>query len=600
MSENKLLTGYPSIDKPWLKYYKPNAERNQIPNESIFMRLERCNRRRLDYPAMEMRTSANGFKRGPIISYRKYFNNIWKCAYALKSIGVKKDDIIPIILPNVPECRTLIYAVNILGAVAYPVSPMASTGILEGIVKDNKVSVVFIFDAFWDKYSSVFSCHKMDYIIHLNGMESFSGLVRLVAGLQSSQNTIPHNNSNLNYQEFISLGKNHNEDLLPFYAPNHTAVIVGTSGTTGTSKGVCLSNECLNALAAAQKEAEIFTTGETTLDALISSIGYGISMEHSYGCLGVKSILIPELITDVFPKLLCLTKPDSFAGGPVHYINLSKSEEYKKGKLPFVKNLISGGASLNKDLEAELNKVNEGYVEKDGDMILVRQGYGATECCGSACYQVHGAYKYGGLGIPFPYVNMGIFKPGTDQELQYGEEGEICICGRTIMTGYLNNEEETENVLKKHSDGKTWLHTADLGYCDRDGQFYITDRIKNIFMRTGFNVHPSKISEFIISLPEVKECVVVGVPHPKEQMVPVAFVVLNDATQDASTAKTVLYEKCMKNLSETDIPLDWYFVDESLPRNMGGKIDSKKLLEEFKVDYRALEEMAKADMSEEK
>ena len=592
MITEKKLTGYPSIDKPWLKYYKPNVELNQIPHESIFMRLERCNRKRLDYPVMEMRTSANRFKRGPIISYRKYFDNIWKCAYALKNIGVKKDDIIPIILPNVPECRTFIYAVNIIGAVAYPVSPMASVGILEGIVKDNRVSIVIIFDAFWDKFSTVFSRQKIDHIIHLNGAESFSGLVRLVAGLKLSHKTIPHDKSNLNYYEFISLGKNQKEELLPFYAPNHTAVIVGTSGTTGTSKGVCLSNECLNALAAAQEEAEIFTAGETTLDALISSIGYGISMEHSYGCLGVNSILIPELITDVFPNLLCLTKPDSFAGGPVHYINLSKSEEYKNGKLPSVKNLISGGASLSKDLEAELNKVNVGYVEKEGDKILVRQGYGATECCGSACYQTHGAYKFGGIGIPFPYVNMGIFKPGTDQELPYGEQGEICVCGQTVMTGYLNNEEETANVLKMHSDGKIWLHTADLGYCDSDGQFYITDRIKNIFMRTGFNVHPSKIAEFIISLPEVKDSVVVGIPHPTEQMVPVAFVVLHDPDANTEIIRERLITESIHNLSETDIPLDWFFVKE-LPRNMGGKVDVKRLVDESKVDYYKREEKAK-------
>ena len=360
--------------------------------------------------------------------------------------------------------------------------------------------------------------------------------------------------------------------------------MIGTSGTTGTSKGVCLTDRNLNELALGQEISDHYRTGDIALDILIQSIGYGISTAHSFSCIGCHTVLVPELVTDGFPNLLCQVKPDCFPGGPVHYINLAHSDQFKNGQAPLVRCSFSGGATLEKEIERTLNSADVGYKEKRGDIIRVRQGYGSTECGGAATANTYGAYKFGTIGIPMANVVVSIFKPGTDQELQYGEEGEICVCGPTVMKGYLNNPDETKNVLKLHSDGKVWLHQADLGWCDEDGHFYMTDRIKNIFMRTGFNVHPSKIAEFIISLPGVNDCVVVGVPHPKEQMVPVAFVVLEDTNEKETSAKERLIKECVQNLSETDIPMDWIFVAE-LPRNMGGKVDTKQLVDQSKIDY---------------
>lgn len=585
MPTESKLTGYPSIDRPWLQYYDKNVDKTVVPKESIYMRLERCNRERLDTPALELRVSTNGFKKGPVITFRRYIQRINECARAFKALGVDRDEIIPMIIPNVPESRILIYAANIVGATAYPVSPMASTGMLEKIIKENHTRVLVIFDALWDKFAPATFSESVHTIIHLSGAESFPFVAQKIAKLKT-KNDIPHNNNNITYDEFVALKKHYKNDITPYYDPNHTAVVIGTSGTTGTSKGVCLSDDCLNALAMEQEIAKIFSVGEVTLDALISSIGYGISEEHTFGCLGVHCILIPELITDVFPRLLCMTKPDSFAGGPVHYINLYRSSEFRNGMIPEMRTLISGGASLDRELEKSINGVDEGYVEKLGDKIVVRQGYGATECCGSATYSVHGSYKFGGIGIPLPLENMGIFEPGTDRELKYGEEGEICITGPTIMSGYLNNKSETDKVMIRHSDGLIWLHLADLGHCDSDGQFYITDRIKNIFMRTGFNVHPTKIAEFITCQPGVEECCVVGIDHPDQQCVPVAFIVRDRAKDDITdeVLKELLIKACYDNLVETDIPYEWVFVN-SIPRNMGGKMDVKQLLNDYPISF---------------
>lgn len=576
-------TGYPSIDKPWLKYYKHPVDINELPQESIFQRLERCNADRLDDVAIEMRVAQNGYAPGPQITFGTYFSLIRECARSLCVLGVKRDDVVVTILPNVPESRLLIYAANILGATVYPVSPMASTELLTSIIDANDVSIVAVFEPLLAKFAPALEGDSIKHVIHLAGSEFFEYALASTAVYEGCGHEDIERD--LDWATFVCLKDEHPDDITPVYIDDHTAAIIGTSGTTGTSKGVCLTDGNLNALAASQELGEIFLPGELSLDALISSIGYGISMEHSSGCCGVHSVLIPELVTDKFAELLCAVEPDNFAGGPVHSINLYRSEQYRNGQIPKVRNLISGGASLDKELESKLNGSSEGNSEESCESVTVCQGYGATECCGSATYQIEGAYKFGGIGVPLPFEDMGIFEPGTDKELGYNEEGEICISGPTVMKGYLDNPDETANVLKRHSDGKVWLHLADLGHCDEDGQFYITDRIKNIFMRTGFNVHPSKIAEFISGNDAVAECCVVGIEHPDQQCVPVAFVV-KDPTCGLSDddAKEALEANCYANLAETDIPYEWVFV-EGLPRNMGGKVDTQQLVALSGIDY---------------
>ena len=359
----------------------------------------------------------------------------------------------------------------------------------------------------------------------------------------------------------------------------------GTGGTTGIPKGVCLTDKNLNAIAIMHIVGGILDEGDTVLDALMQSIGYGISTMHNSTCYGFKSILIPELLTDRFPEVLCKIRPANFTGGPVHYQYLVKSKEFANGEVPEMKNLVSGGASLTKDLEKRLNGVDEDYSENGvhNPKILVRQGFGATEVGGCGAYAKSGAYKFGGVGIPLPFVTFAIFEPGTDKELPYNEEGEICIFGPTVMKEYFNNPAETEKVLKRHSDGQVWLHLADLGRIDEDGQVYITDRIKNIFMRVGFNIHPSKIEEYISSLSCVKECKVIGFEHPEQQKVPVAFISFVDSLDEEQSLAFVKQE-CYENLEEMSLPYDWVIVND-LPHNLGGKVDESALITQSNVNY---------------
>lgn len=574
-------TGYASVDKPWLEHYDYSLIRDEIPSQTIYSLAYDMNKNNLGNVALDVRMSKNDFKQGLKVTYRDLFNRSRLVARALKELGVKDDEIIPLIVPNVPEARYFIYGNSYLGSTSYPISPLMPANDLERIIKENGIKNLVVFDAFYEKYKNVIESTNLNSVITLDGMESLPSYIKNIMRLKKKSNSL--NDNVLSYDEFVRLGRKDSFNAKE-YDPNHNAAIIGTSGTTGSSKGVCLSDKNINAVALAYYDGQLFEG--TMLDALIPSIGYGISMVHYQTVSGKYVYLIPELLTDKFPRALEVLKPNNFPGGPVHYINL-KASNINLSKSPKYKNYISGGASLPADVESSLNKVENGYVETSPNLdLVVRQGYGLSENTALGSYSKIGAYKFGSIGIPLPYETVAIFEPNTDKELKYGERGEICITGEAMMREYLNNPEETDKVLMLHSDGKKWIHTKDIGYMDEDGNIFHVDRIKNIFMRKGFNVHPSKIADFLDSIYFVKNSTVIGFDDPQEQAVPVAFIELDAKYLDRNIdeLKDELKIACYESLEETSIPVDFVFVD-MIPVNLGGKIDNNKIKNEANINF---------------
>lgn len=586
-------TGKPSIEKPWLKYFDGQFGAKDIPKKSIYQLALDANKYNMDNIAIDIRTSLNGYTDGIKITYGEFFKEVNNNAKASSVLGVKKDEIVPILSPNIAEARTLIYSNSIIGATSYPISPLLPVNQLEKIISDNNIKTLFIFKDFIEKYEKALKNTSVENVVCLDGSEFLPSDIDSLKKLKETLNSkkvIP-------WSEYQSYGKEIKEDLTPFYEENHTAAIIGTSGTTGTSKGVCLSDRNMNSAALAYKNGRVFEG--SFMDALLPSIAYGISMLHYQTVDGKIVYLIPELITGNIAKALTTIKPDNFAGGPVHYINLKNSDAFKEGKIPKHNVYLSGGASLPEEIERTLNGVDVGYTEKGvDDSLVVRQGYGLSENVAIGSIAKRGGYKFGSIGVPMLYSTVGIFKPGTDEELGYNEQGEICITGECVMQGYLNNPEETDNVIKVHNDGKRWIHTKDIGYMDEDGHLFHLDRIKNIFMRTGFNVHPSQISEYITTLPYVKNSAVIGFEHPKEQNVPIAFIELEDDALEHDTKENILKhikEMCYADLEETSIPLDYVIVN-TLPINLGGKIDIQKIKKESEIDFNHNDKVLKKEL----
>ncbi len=581
----EILSGYASIDKPWMANYKKFDPNNIDVNMSIYQMLEKYSKENINSTAMWI--PGENYKGGLKISYKDYLKECRNLAKSFDAVGTKHEEIIPIILPNVPESRCSIYGLNYFGGVSYPIIPSLPPKELEKIIINNGLDKVVIFSGFYEKYKTVFDVCGIKCVIVTDGTglipSYLKKLVNTFAKLKGEDAPfkdldIPYKSNILTWNEFIKAGKDRSLNA-PYYKENTAAAIIGTSGTTGVPKGAIFTNENINAQAFQHLLAGIdYEKGDKILDILIQSISYGFAVMHYEGVLGTQTIMIPNLVTNKIAEVMYNLNPAQFTGGPVHFIYMSRSELFKSGKLKPMKNAISGGAKLPSDVEKELNK----------DQIYVKQGYGCTECLGSATGPI-GEYKFGSIGTPLPLTNVGIFKPGTDEELKYNEIGEICINAPTVMQGYLNNEEETKKALIKHKDGKIWLHTKDLGYCDETGHLYFAERISDTFMRCGFNVHPNKIAEFLSSLPYVEEAHVIGVPHNAEQEVPVAFIVLKkEYVGQEEKIKEILKDICYNNLDEMSIPYEWIFAD-AIPRNIGGKIVKKELIEKYHLDYSKVE-----------
>lgn len=590
-SSNNRMKRVPSEEMRWTKYYNKEFNESDIPNKSIYEYAYENNIDNMDNIAFDIRSSQDNFSAGIKLTYQNVFDRINDCAKASKIMGINNNDLVPLILPNVPEARILMYSNSILGSRTYQISPLSPVNNLIRIIDENQIKNLFIASPLYDQFSKALHSSSIDNVVLLNGSEFLPDNVEELKELKKmlvsgDKRIIKDNNKIIPWEEYLKSSNLIKEDIKPFYKENHVTAIIGTSGTTGTPKGVCLTDKELNAAALSYKNLDVFPGN--MMDALIPSIGYGLVMLH-YQMIDSKYVyLIPELLIDKFPDALYKLKPDNYPGGPVHYINLNNSIYNKNNTIPERKVYLSGGATLDIDVEKGLNKVDKGYSEegKFNPNIVVRPGYALTEHLACAI-NIMGGYKFGSVGVPLPYTKIGIFKPNTDEELGYFEEGEVCVSGPATMECYLNNVEETNKIIKIHKDGRRWVHTQDIGYLDDEGHLFFVERIKDIFMRTGFNVHPSKIAEFINSIDYVKNSAVVGFEHPEEQEVPVAFIELKnslDTYSDLEILKRDIYKECIENLEATSVPYKIVFIDE-IPINRGGKIDKKLLKEKSNIDF---------------
>jgi long-chain acyl-CoA synthetase len=180
-------------------------------------------------------------------------------------------------------------------------------------------------------------------------------------------------------------------------------------------------------------------------------------------------------------------------------------------------------------------------------------------------------YREGSIGLPFPDTYYKIVKVGTTDEVPYGEEGEICLCGPSVMIEYVNQPEETANTLKQHGDGHVWLHTGDLGTMDADGFIYFRQRIKRMIVTSGYNVYPSQVENAIDAHEKVLMSCVIGVPDSYRMQKVKAFVVLRPNVLPTPALKEEIMEHCRKNVAKYAIP---YYIEfrSELPKTLVGKV----------------------------
>lgn len=575
-----VLSGIPSIDKPHLKHYSELQTRIQNPEISIYEYLKKCNSNNLDSKAISYF--------GNSLNFSEFFNKIDECAKGLKKLGVEKGEIVTVCMPNTPEGIITFYAINKIGAVANMIHPLSGEKEISDYINQVKSKVMIIADICYDKVKNIADSTTMEKCV-VSPIANSMPLV-MKTGYSIINKKVEIDDSRfIEWNTFIKNGKTYNGSIESKFDKNEMAVLLHTGGSTGIPKAVMLSNENFNTNVEQLKfTIPSYEKGDSLLAITPIFHGFGLAnCVHTALCVNMSVSLLPKYDEKLFTNTLIKDKSNLILGVPTLWDAMMKNEKLKDKDLSFLKVLISGGDNLPINLENEMNS----FLQEHNAPNPIFKGYGMTESLAASSFSQPNVNEKSSVGIPLPQNNYKIVKPNTTDEVDFNEEGEICVNGPTVMLGYYENPEETDNVLKTHPDGKKWLHTGDMGYRNEDGVLFYTQRIKRIIISSGYNIYPNQIEEIIKSHPSVNNCVVVGIPHQAKVNVPKAYILLNE-NENKENVSEEIEKMCKENLAKFSLPKEYEYVRE-LPKTLMGKVDYK-LLEQQNIDkyYKQTEKSA--------
>ena len=559
---------------PWLEYYKEEniPEHIDFPDCSIVDMIIQSAEKWPDNTAYVYY--------GHKVTYKNFIKKIEKTARALKNYGVKEGDRVTICMPNTPEGITMVYAVNMVGAVCNMVHPLSSEKELEYYIKVADSKYVLVIDAVFDKIYKLRDTAQLERIIVVRPSDGLGFLKKkLYNTLHVKKVRLPaSDNRVVLWEDFIANSYFYQGNYYEERAGSDPAVIMYSGGTTGAPKGVILSNLNINAEAICD-DAMIrqIVPGATVLSILplFHCFGLGVCI-HTPLCRGMGCILIPAFSHKQFANIITQNKPNFIVGVPTLYEALINTR-LKPDDLKCVTSAICGGDALNQTLR---NKVNK-FLKDHGSDAKIRVGYGLTEGSGAVCLSPENVFQDGIIGAPLPDMQLKIVKNDTFKELPVGEEGEICISGPLVMMGYLNDDAENAQVLRVHDDGKLWLHTGDIGCLGDDGFFYFAQRLKRMIVSSGYNIYPTHLESIINSHEAVLTSTVIGIDHHYKGQVPKAFIVLKPGYKPGKRLEREIRELLERNVPIYALPAAYEFRDK-LPQTKIGKVAFRELEKEEK------------------
>ena len=592
VDKDKNITGYASIDKPWQKYYSKEAITASIPELTAYQYMVSQNEDNLSTKAI--------MYYGKKISYKNYIDMIDETARRLYNLGVTEGEVVTVMSVANPELEVLFYALNKLGAVINLIDVRSDYKQIKKYLMEVKSSEVVVMDNFLPEFDKCMEDEDIDNIVEnvitLSPYNSVLFPFNVLAEKKSRKedsnlygkiDEIKKKNKYMTWNDLMSVHK-YRYPRYPRYKKNMVAALVHTGGTTGVPKTVKLSNENFNAMAIQYKSLNAnYNKGDTFLNGIVPFVAYGIVVTiHMPMCLGMTNIIAPILSPKEFTEFMIKYKPNHTITVPTYVEHFVHDRKADSMNWKCLKNLGIGGDYFPEQSEIYVNE----FLKNHGSSSIAEKGYGMTENSSTAGVCLVGVNKTNSLGIPLPLNTYGIFERGTDKELKYGEEGEICITGPTAMLGYLDNEEEEGKIIKIHSDGKKWIHSEDVGIIDEDGFLFFKGRYKRLIPHGGFKLYPSYIEGVIMKHPDIDNCCVISIPDKVYGASPEAHVVIKkDSVSELKKLKEELIKLCQDKLPSYSQPEDFIF-EEDLPLTSVGKVDYKKV---EKMRIKKLEESTK-------
>ena len=523
---------------------------------------------------------------GKSTTYKEMVANIEKCARSLRTIGVRENDRVTIAMPNCPQAIYMFYGLNMIGAVANMVHPLSSEKELEFYINESESVTVVTLDQFYHKFEAIRENTCVVNVVIARIRDALSKPLRVGYMLTEGRKIkkIPEDAPVIMWDEFMRLGKACFWNYRVRRTADDPAAILYSGGTTGTTKGILLTNLNFNALSAQIIATNpMFRPGDKMLSAMPLFHGFGLGVcIHSMLAQGGRCILVPRFTAESYSKLITKYRCNFIAGVPTLYEALLRLPNMEKADLSCLKGVFSGGDSLSVELKKKFDK----FLYDHKAVVQVREGYGTTETVTACCLTPVNKAKEGSIGIPFPDTYIKIVKPGTEEELPCGEEGEILLAGPTVMKEYIKHPEETAQTLRRHADGLTWVYTGDLGYMDSEGFIYFRGRSKRMIISSGYNIYPAQLENIFDANELVQMSCVIGVPDPYRMHRPKVFVTLKPGVPANDETRKAIMDYAEKHIAKYAMPKELEF-RESLPKTLVGKVAYRELEEEEEAKRKA-------------
>ena len=566
-------TGYPSIDKPWLKYYSKEAVDASLPECTIYEYLIANNK---DYPS-----DIAILYVGREITYKKLFDCIDQTAAALTALGVKPGEIVTVALPSIPEALYTVYALNKIGAVANMIHPLAGEQEMVNYLNEVESRVAVLYQGSYDIVKNRLKDTAVEHAVVVSAGESLPLGIKQLFFLKTPRPRLPAGAGLQSWPAFIRGGQG---VAISTFAkdPRTLALISHTGGTTGEPKGVMCSDYNVNALIWQLVCNFEYVRQLACLVTLPPFVNYSlIDSMLAMLVIGFKVALIPDYKPEKLGSYIEKYKPYNISSIPAYWEALLKIKDIQSVDMSCLRYMYYGGEAMSVENELAVTAL----VQSCGAKGQLCKGLGSTEMMAAATQTYADCNTEGSAGVPLVCTNCKIVEPDTTEELTYGQIGEICFAGPTLMMGYYNKPEATDAIVKYHADGQRWLHTGDLGYLDENGVLYVTGRIKRILMTKGRDgnitkIFPDRIEKTVSEHEAVAVCCAIGVPDEKRINRPVVYVVCKPGAGEQEQITEQILALCRKELPDYMVP-EAVLYREDLPRTPRGKID-----------YRQLEKMA--------
>lgn len=570
-NKNEKRSGYPTIDKPWYVNYNKNELEKEIQKRTVFQEVYDNNIKFQKDLALEFF--------GSKINYSTFFKNIEMTAKAFKEYGIKKGDFVTICAAGIPETVYSFYALSKIGAVANMIAPHFEKKDLIARISDCESDTLIIMDEFYPELKEAIKCSRIKNIIILPTLNS--SMLRFITKTYK----IDSFSNELYWNQFIKDGRKQKETETISYEKDLPLTMVYSSGTTGASKGILLSNDSFqNSIQSYPASGVDISRGQKFYQIIPPWYSTGLSTSiHLPLSYGTSVFMDPRFERDIFVKNIIKAKPNYCVAPTSMYEGFLDEKLVGNKNLSFFNYPFEGGEPLSNEVASKIEKV----FKEHGSNAQLRVAYGQCECGAAITTQTQKAENTrGSVGIPLPGVTIGIFDEQFN-ELKYYERGQILANTPCSMLGYYKNEEATKEYFHIDKNGIKWNCTGDIGYIDEKGNLFVQGRASDYSIIDNEKIYNFDIENILMELDEIKMCDVLEFDNNGTKELAAHIIFTDKVQKEIEENPEYLEEKLFeikqyiyeRTNNEKMVP-HRFKIRKSFPYAKSGKRDVSKIKEE--------------------